>query len=982
MHRGLGRAASTGGAEACLAAVVEASDDAITASESARDVSERTRAESEIAATEERFRALVQNSSDMVSVLDADGTLQFHYPPNILGYEEGENFGRGVFDFLHPDDVEPALARLAETLEQPGVSRPFECRVRAADGSLRWVEVVANNLVSEPAINGIVLNTRDVTERKQAEEALRRSDERFRSIVQHASDFVLVWGLDNRISYVSPSVVRFTGYDVGQVLDGQSPKVHPSDRARLQEILAGVASSVGHSRPFEARFLRNDGEYRWLEGVARNLTDDPNVAGFVINARDVTERLEAELALRFSEQRFRGLVQNATDIITVLDQEATLLYTSPSTEGILGYPDGSLIGSSALALVHPDDLDTALAALADALTAPGAKAPVELRVAHAAGGWRTVEFVPNNLLLDPSIEGIVLNVRDVTERSGAEEALRQSEQRYRAVTESATDAIISVDAAARIISWNKGAATMFGHEEAEMVGEPLTLIMPERYRKGYRRRLERLGRHAARSVLGRTLEFHGLRADGTEFPIEGAISTWTTAEGRFFSAILRDVTDRKQLQEQLAHQALHDALTDLPTRALLSDRLEQALARCRRTGRSAAVLFLDLDRFKLINDSHGHAFGDRVLVAVAARLQTTVRPGDTVARFGGDEFVVVCEGISDQAEIEAFAERLRRAFDQPIGIHGVDVFVTASVGISCGDVHSSTDALIRDADAAMYRAKDTGRGRTQFFDEETRSETATKLNTENTLHGAVARDEFVLVYQPLVSLESGHAIGVEALVRWQHPQRGVLTPSEFIGAAEDTGLIVPLGSWVLGEACKQLRGWHQRGHTGLSMAINLSAHQLRDPSLAVIVAEHIEACDIPPQSLSFEITETVLMDDVELYLCALKALKELGVRLSMDDFGTGYSSLGYLKRFPLDTLKIDQTFIKGLGTDRHDSAIVAATLAMTRELDITVVAEGVETADQIRRLRELGCPVAQGYHFSRPLPGPELTKLLHDDPRW
>jgi diguanylate cyclase (GGDEF)-like protein len=439
--------------------------------------------------------------------------------------------------------------------------------------------------------------------------------------------------------------------------------------------------------------------------------------------------------------------------------------------------------------------------------------------------------------------------------------------------------------------------------------------------------------------------------------------------------------NRAQVAERaLLHQAFHDALTGLPNRALFEDRLGQALARRERRRLEAAVLFLDIDRFKWVNDSLGHAAGDELIVAVADRLQAVVRPGDTVARFGGDEFVVLCEELHTAGEALLVADRLRGVLDAPFQLQGREIRLTASVGIALASTstHDTPDALLRDADAAMYRAKDGGRDRIELFDDEMRSRAMARLETESMLRRAIDQGELTVHYQPVIKLSTGRVTGVEALVRWKHPTRGLIPPSEFITVAEETGQIVALGGFVLNQACMQVARWNNRhpDRPPLAVSVNLSAHQVRCRGLAELVAGALARSNLQPRLLCLEITESALVEDAEASRAALEALKDLGVTLAVDDFGTGYSSLIYLRRFPVGVLKIDRSFVVGLGTNTEDTAIVASVVGLAQALGLVAVAEGVETPEQLACLAELGCALAQGYHWSKPLPARQMDRWL------
>ncbi len=436
--------------------------------------------------------------------------------------------------------------------------------------------------------------------------------------------------------------------------------------------------------------------------------------------------------------------------------------------------------------------------------------------------------------------------------------------------------------------------------------------------------------------------------------------------------------------DQLARQAFRDPLTSLPNRALFMDRLAHALTRTERRGEQLAVLFLDLDRFKVVNDSLGHGVGDQLLIGVSQRLAACLRPEDTIARLGGDEFAILLEDVKDDKGPTSVADRLTGELQQPFVVEGREVVITVSIGIAMSTARRMTpEDILRDADLAMYHAKGKGKARYEVFDKSMNAPAKERMDLELDLRNAVARGEFILHYQPVVELPTGRITEVEALVRWKHPQRGLLFPADFVGLSEETGLIVPLGRWVLHEACRQTRQWQLAAPaTKLAISVNLSARQLQQPGLVDEIGAVLRETRLDPGALRLEITETVVMHDAPITLAKLEALKALGVQLAIDDFGTGYSSLGYLKRFPVDTLKIDRSFVKGIGRDVEDSAIVRAVITVAKSLGLSVTAEGIETADQLDQLRTLGCDHGQGYFFAKPMTSDRVPALLVATSPW
>ncbi|MGH8633524.1 MAG: putative bifunctional diguanylate cyclase/phosphodiesterase, partial [Burkholderiales bacterium] len=439
----------------------------------------------------------------------------------------------------------------------------------------------------------------------------------------------------------------------------------------------------------------------------------------------------------------------------------------------------------------------------------------------------------------------------------------------------------------------------------------------------------------------------------------------------------RDITEQKRAEEQIRHMAHYDALTELPNRMLLHDRIGQAIAQSQRDQEVLAILFIDLDRFKTVNDSLGHAVGDHLLKTVAGLLESCTRGSDTIARIGGDEFVVLLGGLKEPEDARHVAQKVLDALAEPVVVDGHELRITPSVGI-CAYPHDGEDVetLMRNADTAMYYAKQMGRNNYQFFTQAMNDAAQQRLVIENDLRHAVERNEFLLHYQPQLDLKSGAIIGFEALVRWRHPQRGMVPPSDFIAAAEESGLIGPLGEWVLRQACTEARAWRDAGHPELQVSVNCSAQQFQREGFVETVDLILSGTGLPASCLELEITESVIVQRSEEVIARLAALDTMGVRISIDDFGTGYSSLSYLKRFAIHQLKIDQSFVRDISSDPDDAAIVSAIIAISHSLGLKVVAEGVETAEQLAFLRSLGCDGAQGYYFSRPVPADEFARLL------
>ena len=697
-------------------------------------------------------------------------------------------------------------------------------------------------------------------------------------------------------------------------------------------------------------------------------------------------RSGARARLFRSEDRLNTIVTGARGIIYIseLGPEGRWTYVSPQIEEILGFTAEEWIADADLwaRQLHPDDRKRVLVEEEDIDSyTPGRVYESEYRLLTRDGESR---WLRDAAAIVATEDGTLVwsgVLTDVTERRTIEEALRASEERFRALIETASDAFVSVDLRGTIVEWNRKAEETFGWARDEAVGQPLaTTIIPDAHRQAHAQAFERFVRSGSSVVVGRPLEVNAMRRDGVEFPVE--LSVWVTiSQGlRRVNAFVRDTTDRKAL-EAVTHQAFHDPLTDLANRALFTDRVAAALARRGDAELTVAVLLLDLDDFKTVNDSLGHAAGDELLVAVASRLRSCVRPGDTLARLAGDEFAILLDELDDEADAVAVAKRVGKRLEAPFEIEAMEIAVRASIGISLGkDVDARPEDLMRDADVAMYEAKARGKGGYRVFEPHMRDAVVKRMELKADLRHALERGELHVRYQPYISLDDESIVGAETLLRWEHSERGLIPPADFIPLAEEMGLIVPLGRWVLEEACRQGVEWAQRWPAlgPLTLSVNISARQLQDRGFVGEVAEIVAQYGLPPEQLVLELTESSLVEDPDQAVRRLRELRLLGIRLAIDDFGTGYSSLGDLQRYPFEILKVHRAFVAALGNGSDEPTLAKAIFELARHLGMQTIAEGVEEEEQLAALRELGCAYAQGYHFARPLTADEFGALLEE----
>jgi len=707
----------------------------------------------------------------------------------------------------------------------------------------------------------------------------------------------------------------------------------------------------------------------------------------------MAERLSR--AHRASEDRARTVMDGTADGILTMDVQGIIRSANRSAQRMFGYTESELIGKPVRELASPESVEKIDRFYSD-MRAVDARAlfgqQLELPAVRKDGRRMLLRYTLSLVEIDDEPHIVCLGA-DITEQHEHEKKAREADNLRQAILSNAPFAIISTDTKGLITAVNPAAEQMLGWTAQELVGRHTTAVLhdPAELEAVARQISAELGETIppglsvltvkARRGITEQREFHYIRKDGHRVPALLTVSCLRDAEGNLtgYVGLALDISERKRTDEYIRHMALHDKLTGLPNRVLLQEHAEVAIARARRTLHAVGILLLDLDRFKHINDSLGHHVGDEVLQIVAKRLSDCVRSSDTVVRMGGDEFVVLLSDLNQREEAQKIATKILDVLAEDVVVGSHMLRITPSIGVACcpqdgGDLST----LLKHADAAMYHAKDMGRNNVQVFTPKLNERLTHRLELEADLSHAVGRGELVLHYQPLVDARTGLISGVEALVRWKHPVRGLVSPAEFIPLAEETGLILPIGEWVLRTACQQIKAISDSIGTPLRLAVNLSPRQFTQPSLLEMVRHALASARLHPEQLELEITEGVLMHDIEQTMQTLEALREIGVHLAVDDFGTGFSSLSYLSRFPIHTLKVDRSFVRDIGQDKNNTAIASAVISMAHTLGLKVVAEGVETQAQREFLRERRCDELQGFLFSKPVPIEELGQRIED----
>ncbi len=798
---------------------------------------------------------------------------------------------------------------------------------------------------------------KDVNDKTTTADLARLAEENT-ALIENSLDLIALLDADGRFMRLNAATFDILGYRPEELVGRHyNELLGAQERLSFQALRAELRAGVSTRRNIEHRWLRKDGRPIMMSVSARWCALSQVTYA---TARDVTEQHAARVALDKSQQQLQVMVESIGDAFFAVDRAWRLTYANRKAGNFVNLDPALAMGKNLLEIVP------------DLHQSPSLVYYQRAMETGEACAFETF-WEPSRVWVEvhayPSEEGLSVYFHDITFKYQAEQALRKSEQRFRNLFQDAADSIIIADSNMCIVAANGRACSNFGYTEEEF----LRLRVPD-IDSGHAYSPELAGALAD----GRTqlLRINKRRKDGSVFPADVHISRFDDNGHAFFQAIIRDVTEREETQNRLRELATHDTLTGLPNRALLGEGVQRLFDTCPRDA-TVATMFLDLDRFKEVNDSFGHEFGDILLCEVAARLRRVIRPGDMIARLGGDEFVIAAHCANGKNAAARIGEKLLDVLTTPIHIAGQDVIIGASIGISLFPTDGRTkEQLFQAADTAMYRAKEAGRNRYRFFEPEMAVATRERMALETSLRPALARGQFELHYQPRIDLRSMAMVGMEALIRWNHPERGMVSPAQFIPIAEETGLIAPIGRWVLHEACMQTRRLMTEFDREICVSVNVSARQLAHATFVDEVRQTLAESGIPPHCLELELTESALIADIERTAMMLHELHGLGVKLAVDDFGTGYSGLTYLRRFPIDVLKLDRSFM--VGDDERISAFdfIKAFVDMAHALHLAVVAEGVETLDVVDFLRSAACDEAQGYHFSKPLPLAGLREWL------
>nr|WP_277986325.1 EAL domain-containing protein [Noviherbaspirillum cavernae] len=919
------------------------------------------RSEEELRRREERLRSLMDLSTDWYWETDEDDRFTFisDSMQRLIGLHPSIIIGKTRLD-LAIDHSHPDLVKCCEKVARREPFRNIQYATNlSANGVMRYTSISGEPVFEDEVFRGYRGVGRDVTAEVDVATQLSLLAAENKALVENSLDIMMLFDKTGKILRVNEAVMDVLGYQPVEVLGKRYLDfIVAEDREKTRTIGARLNRDTNTIRDVEFRCACKDGRVVHLSLSVR-WSDDRRLT--YATARDLTGRYRARAELDKSNKRLFSMLESIGDAFVAIDREWRVTYVNRRTARFIGRRRDALIGKT-LWEAAPELLTSSVFAYCRKAMETRRNTFFEVYY-EAAHTWIEVRAYPYD-------GGLSVFFHDISARRAAERTIRQSEQRLREVIELTPAGYLLADAQSRLVAVNPALCDLSGYSEEELIGESMTRLFPS------------YPGASAASVQENAASAHGMEATlrhkhGHLCYVLINANTFRDAEKNTLSltAFVTDITQRKQAEARLEQLATRDVLTGLPNRAALNEQLQSMLDASQQ--QSVAIMFIDLDRFKEVNDSMGHEPGDVLLREVACRLQKSTRPNDIVARLGGDEFVVAAPCSKGAESAAKIVGKLFAALAAPVDIAGQEVFVGASIGISMFPQDGQTkELLFQNADTAMYRAKAAGRNGYRFFEAEMSVEAKTRMALEHALRRALERGEFELHYQPRLDLKTMAIVGMEALIRWNHPQLGRVSPLQFIPIAEERGLIEAIGQWVLEEACTQTRRLMDKFGRSLRLSVNLSARQLRSADLPQQVAACLNKTGLPAHLLELELTESALIEDMEISTAVLKELKTLGISLSVDDFGTGYSALAYLRRFPLDTLKLDRSFVNQENGEIDSLKFIKAFVDLAHALNLSVVAEGVETKETLQCLREASCDEAQGYLFARPLPFNALEEFL------
>ncbi|MCG8435849.1 MAG: PAS domain S-box protein, partial [Gammaproteobacteria bacterium] len=947
------------------------------------DMQVRSRREAELLRAETRYQELFKNATEGIYQSHPDGYFINVNPAmaQILGYSSARELMETTRDIANQFYVSPDVRlSLIEKLKNDGRFTNIEAQVYKKDGSRIWVSENSRAVYDEKGklryLEGTIV---DITSRKAAETALQQSEEKYRTLVHHIQDGVFIMQ-HSRYVYVNNAFADMLGYTTEEMIGMNyvnivAPESRPEQEERRKRRQEGYRDTL----EYEINLLHKDGNSRVLVTAKVGAINYNNDVATIGTVRNITTERKNQNALAEAERKYRSIFENAAEGIYQTSIDGKFISANPALAWLLGY-------NSAQELVeHTADISTQVYVdphhrnrLLKLINEKGSVKNVEAEIYRRGG--TTIWISENSKILRDDdgnplwYEGTLV---DITSRKLIEAALQESEEKYRALVETSHVGVF-ISRRGKHVYCNNAYASMLGYTEEELIGLSYRdVIAPEDLSAAD----ERYARRSRNENVPNDYEVRLLHKDGqTRIIATVSIGVVEQKGEKIMMGTVRDITEQKRVERQLRHNATHDPLTGLPNRTLFIERLSKAMAFSHRPDApNYAVLFLDLDSFKVVNDSLGHAMGDQLLIEISHRLKKCLRPWDTIARHGGDEFTILIEQLHSVEDAVDVAERIHNELANPFKLGEHEVFSNASIGIALGDpVYTSTEEVLRDADTAMYQSKENRKAGYVIFDKGMHYIAKARLQLETELRQALERNEFRIYYQPIVNLRNRKLVGFEALLRWQHASRGLLLPGDFLSVAEETGLILPIGWWVMRTACMQMADWQNKFSKArqLSISINIADKQFSHPDLPGRTASALRDAGLRPESLHMEITETVFMENPEAAGEMLGRLKALGVGLHTDDFGTGYSSLGYLSKYPLDSLKIDRSFVADLVENKSHRAIVKTIIQLANALDMETIAEGIESQQQANLLKKIGCPLGQGTNFSEPINLEKAESLL------